>query len=90
MSEQETDVTDQGPRAFLLVGVSVLHIVGIYMVYTYVQSYLIQLHLSAFSATVVIGFALLVGVFLVAAGGRAADRKSSPRMLLASSVVVLC
>ncbi|MFI7123096.1 MFS transporter [Amycolatopsis sp. NPDC049868] len=79
----------QWARVFLLVGVSVLHIVGIYMVYTYVQSYLIQLRLSAFTATSVIVFALLAGVFFVVAGGRASDRKDRPKVLLASSLVVL-
>jgi MHS family proline/betaine transporter-like MFS transporter len=89
MSERDTTVVNQWPRVFLLVGVSVLHIVGIYMVYTYVQSYLIQQRLSAFTATVVIGFALLVGVFLVVAGGRAADWKGRPKVLLAASIAVL-
>lgn len=80
---------NQWPRVFLLVGVSVLHIVGVYMVYTYVQSYLIQLHLSPFTATVVIGFALVVGVFLVGAGGRVSDWKGRPKVLLATSIAVL-
>ncbi|WP_020417179.1 MFS transporter [Amycolatopsis sp. ATCC 39116] len=79
----------QWSRVFLLIGVSVLHIVGIYMVYTYVQSYLIQLRLSPATATAVIAFALLAGVFLVVAGGRAADRLGKSRALLVASVAVL-
>ena len=82
-------VDPQWASVFLLVGVSVLHIVGIYMVYTYVQSYLIQQRLSALTATSVIAFALLVGIFLVIAGGRASDRKGRPKVLLVSSLVVL-
>ncbi|MGR3939338.1 MFS transporter [Streptomyces sp. BRA346] len=88
-SERDTKVADQWSRVLLLVGVSILHILGIYMVYTYVQSYLIQLRLSPFIATVVIGFALLVGLFLVVAGGRASDRKGRPKVLLATSIAVL-
>lgn len=87
--ERDTKVADQWSRVLLLVGVSILHILGIYMVYTYVQSYLIQLRLSPFTATVVIGFALLVGLFLVVAGGRASDRKGRPKVLLATSIAVL-
>ena len=89
VSEKDTAVAGQGPLVALLLGVSVLHIVGVYMVYTYLQSYLIQLHLSTFTATVVIGFALLVGLFLVVAGGRASDRKGRPKVLLATSIAVL-
>ncbi|SEO90670.1 MFS transporter [Amycolatopsis saalfeldensis] len=87
-SEKDTAAGGQWPRAVLLAGVSVLHIIGIYMVYTYVQSYLIQLRLSAFTATVVVGSALVIGLFLVAAGGRAADRADRPKVLLATSIVV--
>ncbi|GAB3360849.1 MFS transporter [Amycolatopsis echigonensis] len=79
----------QWSSVLLLVGVSVLHIVGIYMVYTYVQSYLIQLRLSAVAATAVIAFALLAGIFLVLAGGRASDWRGRPKVLLASSLAVL-
>lgn len=85
----DSEPSGQWSRVFLLVGVSVLHIVGIYMVYTYIQSYLIQLHLSALTATSVIAFALLAGVFLVVAGGRASDWKGRPKVLLVSSLVVL-
>ncbi|NBH11891.1 MFS transporter [Amycolatopsis sp. SID8362] len=82
-------VDRQWSAVLLLVGVSVLHIVGIYMVYTYVQSYLIQLRLSALTATSVIAFALVAGIFLVLAGGRVSDRTGRPKALLVSSLVVL-
>lgn len=88
-SENHAKVVNQWPRVLLLVGVSVLHIVGIYMVYTYLQNFLIQLHLSPITATAVIGFALVVGLFLVVAGGRASDWQGRPKVLLASSIVVL-
>ncbi|WP_020659134.1 MFS transporter [Amycolatopsis benzoatilytica] len=86
-SGQGTD--RQWSPVLLLVGVSVLHIVGIYLVYTYVQSYLIQLRLSAVAATAVIALALLAGIFLVLAGGRASDWRGRPKVLLASSLAVL-
>ncbi|MGW6404721.1 MFS transporter [Streptomyces sp. NPDC055134] len=88
-SQQDVKVTDQWARVFLLVGVSVLHIIGFYMTYTYVQSYLIRLRLSPFTATSVIAFALLIGLFLVIAGGRASDRKGRSKVLLATSLTVL-
>ncbi|MGK3203170.1 MFS transporter [Amycolatopsis sp. MEPSY49] len=88
-STADTTVDRQWSSVFLLVGVSVLHIVGIYMVYTYVQSYLIQLRLSALTATSVIAFALVAGIFLVLAGGRASDRTGRPKALLVSSLAVL-
>lgn len=88
-SASDRSADRQWSSVLLLVGVSVLHIVGIYMVYTYVQSYLIQLRLSPVAATAVIAFSLLVGIFLVLAGGRAADRRGRPKVLLASSLAVL-
>ncbi|MBB5159847.1 MFS transporter [Saccharopolyspora phatthalungensis] len=86
---EDTKLSAQWPRMLLIVGVSVLHVVGFYMVYTYVQNYLIQLHLSPVTATSVIAFALLVGLFLVVAGGRACDRKGRAPVLLATSIAVL-
>ncbi|MEU7444363.1 MFS transporter, partial [Streptomyces sp. NPDC044780] len=62
-SAQDANVNDLRARVLLLVGVSVLHVIGFYMTYTYVQSYLIQLGLSPFTATSVIAFALLIGLF---------------------------
>ncbi|MEU4898849.1 MFS transporter [Streptomyces sp. NPDC021722] len=88
-SAQDANVNDLRARVLLLVGVSVLHVIGFYMTYTYVQSYLIQLGLSPFTATSVIAFALLIGLFLVIAGGRVSDRKGRPTALLATSLTVL-
>ncbi|KAA9152097.1 MHS family MFS transporter [Amycolatopsis acidicola] len=73
----------------LLTGVSVLHVIGFYMVYTYLQNYLIQHHLSPVTATTVIAFALFVGLFLVIAGGKLADRKGKAPVLLGTSLAVL-
>lgn len=86
---QEDKADRPWARALLLIGVSVLHVIGFYMTYTYVQSYLIQLHLSPFIATAIIAFALLIGLFLVVAGGGASDKKGRPRVLLATSLTVL-
>ncbi|MEU7444405.1 hypothetical protein AB0B12_42860, partial [Streptomyces sp. NPDC044780] len=44
---------------------------------------------TPFTATSVIAFALLIGLFLVIAGGRVSDRKGRPTALLATSLTVL-
>ncbi|HVV14501.1 MFS transporter [Amycolatopsis sp.] len=76
-------------RILLIAGVSVLHVIGFYMVYTYLQNYLIQQHLSTLTATAVIAVALFAGLFLVVAGGKMTDRKGKAPVLLGTSLVVL-
>jgi MFS transporter, MHS family, proline/betaine transporter len=82
-------LTRQWPRMLTIVGISALHIIGIYMVYTYVQSAIIQLGYSPTRATLVIVLALAVGVALATIGGRLADRRGRRPLLLGVSTAVL-
>jgi MHS family proline/betaine transporter-like MFS transporter len=79
----------QWPRMLTIVGISALHIVGIYMVYTYVQSGIIQLGYSPTRATLVIVLALAVGVVLAVVGGTLVDRWGRRPLLFGVSLAVL-
>ena len=79
----------QWPRMLTIVGISALHIIGIYMVYTYVQSAIIGLGYSPTRATLVIVLALAAGVALAVLGGRLADRWGRRPLLAGVSVAVL-
>jgi MHS family proline/betaine transporter-like MFS transporter len=82
-------LTRQWPRMLTIVGISALHIIGIYMVYTYVQSGIIQLGYSPTRATLVIVLALAAGVALAVVGGRLVDRWGRRPLLAGVSVAVL-
>lgn len=79
----------QWPRMLTIVGVSALHIVGIYMVYSYAQSYIIQLGFTPVRATLVVVVALAAGVVLAIAGGKLTDRWGRRPLLLGVSAAVL-
>ena len=76
-------------RGVVLLGVGVLHAVGFYMVFTYGQNLIIKLGFSPVGASGAIAVALVVGIGLVIAGGRASDRWGRPTALLAASGLVI-
>jgi MHS family proline/betaine transporter-like MFS transporter len=81
--------TRQWPRMLTIIGISALHIMGIYMVYSYGLSYIIQLGYTPVRATLVIVVALAVGVVLAIAGGKLTDRWGRRPLLLGISAAVL-
>ncbi|RRQ25539.1 MFS transporter [Rhodococcus sp. Eu-32] len=72
----------------LIIGVGAFHTIGFYMVYTYSQSFVIQLGYSRTSATLVIVLALIVGLALTALGGYLSDRFGRRVVLRTTSGVV--
>ncbi|WP_181275712.1 MFS transporter [Brevibacterium oceani] len=78
-----------GREIFLIAGVAVLHTIGFYMTYTYMQSLLAQLGLGLFESTTVIVVALVVGVVAVISGGLLSNRIGARRVLLLSSAGTL-
>jgi MHS family proline/betaine transporter-like MFS transporter len=79
----------QWDRMLIIVGVSALHIIGVYMVYSYAQSYIIGLGYTPTRATLVIVVALAAGVLLAIAGGKLTDRRGRRPLLLGVSAAVL-
>lgn len=79
----------QWMRMLMIVGISALHIIGIYMVYSYAQSYIVQLGYPEIQATLVIVVALAAGIALTVVGGRLSDRVGRRSVLAVTSLAVL-
>jgi MHS family proline/betaine transporter-like MFS transporter len=81
--------TKQWGRMLTIVGISALHIIGIYMVYSYAQSYIIGLGYTPIRATLVVVVALAVGIVLAIVAGKLTDRWGRRPLLLGVSILVL-
>ena len=77
------------PLIGLIFLIGSLHMIGFYMVYTYVQTYIIGLGFSRLQATLVTVGTLAAGIVLIVIGGHLADRWGRWRPLFALSIVVL-
>ncbi|EME22602.1 proline/betaine transporter [Rhodococcus triatomae BKS 15-14] len=81
--------TKHWPLICLIFLLGSLHMIGFYMVYTYMQSYIISLGYTSRQATLVTVGTLACGIGLIIVGGHLADRWGRWRPLLALSIVVL-
>jgi MFS transporter, MHS family, proline/betaine transporter len=77
-------------RGLLLIGVGVLHTVGFYIAFTYVQTFSIGLGFAPATATAAIALALVVGVGMAIVGGRVSDRLGRrPTLLIGAGVILV-
>jgi MFS transporter, MHS family, proline/betaine transporter len=77
-------------RGVLLIGVAILHTIGFYIAFTYMQTFSIGLGFAPVVATAAIAVALVVGVGTAVLGGRVADRIGRrPALLIGAGFVLL-
>ncbi|WP_235157488.1 MFS transporter [Rhodococcus ruber] len=77
------------PLVVLIFLIGSLHMIGIYMVYTYLQTYIISLDYTRTQATFVTVISLIIGLCLIPVGGRITDRWGRWRPLLTICIAVI-
>ncbi|MBG6099055.1 MFS transporter [Nocardioides luteus] len=77
------------PGMLGIAGVAVLHAIGFYMTFTFVQATIVQRGFTLVEATSVVGCALLVGIGFVVAGGKLSNRLGPRTVLITASLITL-